>query len=125
MALIQLAVLTVNILGIEHRIFEIAGRIAIALLADKIEQHIVAGAVFKAVGFVQALGRTMIRTRRAASRIVNQTPGFKAILALVGTQHAVPIDQHAEALRKSITVEARIARRGEVPNMPPGALAVA
>ncbi len=116
--LIDLAAPGVRVVGIERGILQAARRIDVARLADVLEQHVIAGAPVEAVSLFAALGRAIGVAGLAARRVVDDAPRPEAVVALVGTQHAVPVDQHADALLERVGVEARVAGGGLEPDQP-------
>ena len=107
---------------IDRRFLVVAGRIAIARLADVLKQFLVTWAPLEAVGLLEVRGGTALRPWYATPRVVDDSPRRESVTALAGIEHAIPVDQHVDALLKDVGVKARIARRGLVPNLAPGAL---
>ena len=118
MALVCLAALAVRIVGVERRILEAAGRVNIAWLANILQEYVIAGAPVQAIGFFDRLGRAIRCAGLAAGRVVDDAPGPEAVIALVGTQHAIPVHQNADALLESVSMEAVIAGGGLEPDQP-------
>jgi len=69
------ALVALGIVAVRWRILEVAGRIAVALPADELQQFFVAGTPVEAVGLVEALRGAIGCARRAAARIIDQAPG--------------------------------------------------
>jgi hypothetical protein len=108
----------VRVVRVERGILEAAGRVDVAGLADVFEQHVVARAPVEAIGFIGRLGRAVGVARLAAGRVVDDAPGPEAVVALVGTQDAEPVDEHADALLEGVGVETVVAGRGLEPDQP-------
>src|SRR6185295_5020478 len=68
-------------------VLEVARRIAVAGLADVLQELGVARAPLEAVGLLQALRRAAGGAGRAAAGIVDQAPDLEAVVALVRAQH--------------------------------------
>ena len=109
--------LVMRVGGVDRSILEVAGRITVPVAADVLQQLVVARAPVEAVGVVETPGRTAGAAGNAATGIVDDAPGGEAIVALLRIQHAVPVDQHADALLKDVGVEARVAGGGLVPDL--------
>jgi hypothetical protein len=120
-ALVYLAALGVRVVGVERGVLEAAGRVDIAVLADVFEQHVVARAPVETVGFVGRLGRAVGIARLAAGGVVDDAPGPEAVVALVGAQHAEPVDEDADALLEGVGVETLVAAGGLEPDQAPDA----
>jgi hypothetical protein len=120
-SLVGLATLAMRIVGVERRILQAAGGVDVARLADVLEQHVVTGAPVEAVGFLDRLRRAVGIAGLAAGRVVDDSPGPEAIIALVGAQDAEPVDQHADALLEGIGMKAVVAGSGLEPDQPPDA----
>ena len=114
--------LVVRISRIDRRFLEVARRIAIAGASDELQQLIVAGAPLESVGLLEAGGRTILRSRNAAARVVDDSPRSEAIVALVRVEHAIPVDQHVDALLEDVGVKPGVSRGGLVPNLASGTL---
>ena len=65
--------------SIERCILEIAGWISIAGFADRPEERVVAGAILESERFLEASGRAIGGSRRAAIRIRNCAPTLKQV----------------------------------------------
>src|SRR5690606_10241121 len=98
-----------------------AGGIAIAGLADVGQQFAVTRAPIESESFFEALRRAAVAAGNTTVGIVDHAPGAKAVVAVVGAQHAEPVDQDADALLEHVGVEARVAGGGLVPDLPAGA----
>ena len=118
MTLIRLAALTVWIIGVKGGILEAAGRVDITRLADVLEQHVVAGAPVETVGLLGRLRRAFGIAGLAACRVVDDAPGPEAVVALVGAQDAVPVDEDANALLEGVGVEPFVAAGRLEPDQP-------
>ena len=110
----------VRMVRLRRGIAEITRRVAIAGPAHELEQLLVARTPVEAVGLVRALRGTAVRARRAAARIVDEPIGSKAIVALVGAQHAEPVDENPGALLEDVGVKARVAAGCLVPDLASG-----
>src|SRR3546814_74919 len=113
--------LAVGIGGGHRRIGQVAGRVAVAGLADVSQQLAVARAPLKAEGFFQALCRAAVAAGNAAVGIVDHAPGAETVAVAVGAQHPEPVDQDADALLEHVGVEARVAGGRLVPDLAAGA----
>src|SRR4030095_9393234 len=108
---LALVLRSVRIVCRDRYVREIAGRIVVVGPADVREQIIVARAPVEAVGVVPGLGRTVVRSGHAAAGIVDEAPAGETLVALIGIEHAIPVDQHAETLLEDIGVKTRVSRR--------------
>src|ERR1043166_4275850 len=111
-----------HILGIQRGIAHAAGGIDVTVFAHVLEQHVIARAPVEAIGLVRALGRTIGIAGLAAGRIIDYAPGMKAVVALVRAHDPEPVDQHADALLKSVSVKAIVAGSGLEPDQAADAL---
>ena len=112
----------VRIARVDRRVAEVARRVAVTFAADELEQLLVAGTPVETVRFFEALGRAALGARFAAAGIVDQAVRGEPVVALVGTQHAEPVDQDADPLLEDVGVEAGVAAGRLVPDLPPGDL---
>src|SRR4030095_14537097 len=102
--------------GIERSVLEIAGRVAIAGPADKLQQLVVAWTPLESVRFFEALRRAVLAARNATTRIVDDSPRGKPVCVFLGIQDSVPVDQHVDALLEDVGVEPCVSCGGLVPN---------
>ena len=107
--------------GVEAGVLQPAGRIDVPLLADELQQHLVARAPVEAIGLVRDFAGQFGVAGLAAGRVVDDAPGLEAVVALVGAQHAVPVDQDPDALLERVGVEALVAAGGLEPDQSPDA----
>ena len=112
----------VQIGRIDRRFVEVARRIAIAGTSDELQQLIVAGAPLESVGLLQRRGRAIFRSGNAATRVVDDSPRGEAVATLFRVEHAIPVDQHVDALLEDVRVKPGVARGGLVPDLAPGTL---
>ena len=112
----------VRVLAVDGSVAVVAGRVAIPFAADVAQQLVVAGAPIEPVGGLEALRRAAVAAGQATPRIVDDAPRRETVAAFPGIEHAVPVDQHVDALRKDVGVEARVAGGGLVPDLAAGAL---
>jgi hypothetical protein len=103
--------LVVRIVGVGGCILEVARRIAIADLADVLQQLVIAGTPVEAISLFQLLCGTALAAGYAATGIVDQTVRGKAIVPAGRLEHAEPVDQHAHALLEHIRMKACVAGR--------------
>ncbi len=118
MTLIRLAPPAVWIIGVEGGVLEAAGRVDVTGLADVLEQHIVARAPVETVGLLGRLRRAFGIAGLAAGRVIDDAPGPEAVVALVGAQDAVPVDEDADALLEGVGVETLVAAGRLEPDQP-------
>ncbi len=109
--------LVMHVARIDRRIRKIACGIAITFATDILQQRLVARAPVEAVGFVERPGRTSFVTGFAAAGIVDDAPCVQPIVALFRIEHAIPVDEHADALLEGISVEAAVAGGRLVPDL--------
>ena len=74
---------TAGVAGRGAGVLEIACRVAVAGLADELQQRLVTGAPVEAVGFLVTLGRATVGPRLATAGVVDQPPGFEAGIARI------------------------------------------
>src|SRR5262249_8052720 len=105
-----------------RRVLQPARRIGVAVLADIAQQDIVSGAPIEAVGLLHRSRGAVLVAGLAARGIVDDSPRAETVVALVGTQDAIPIDEHADALLEGVGVEAIVSGGRLEPDQAPDAL---
>ncbi len=103
-------------------IAEVARWVAVTFFSDVLEQLIVARTIIETKCFFEIFSRAAWRSRRAAFRVVDDAPGPVAISSFARIQDSVPVQQDRQTLRQHISVKARVAGRGEKPDLTTGAL---
>src|SRR5258706_6922483 len=106
-----------HVVRVGRCIREIAGEIAIAFAADELEQFLIAGTPVETVGLFRCLCGTSLASGLAASGIVDDSPRAQPVVALVRVEHAIPVDEHADALLERVSMKAAVACGRLVPDL--------
>ena len=104
-------------LGADRRVLEVARRIAIARLADKRQQLIVAGAVVEPECLVETLRGQLADPGVQHSGSLMMPQVLKRSPRASDRRTRIPVDHHAQALLKHVGVKARVAGGGLEPDL--------
>src|SRR6266540_4740361 len=110
------------VLVLDGRVLEIAGGIAVAILADELQKRIISRTPLETERFAKRLGGAIGLTGDAAIGIGDAAPGLEYIRLLFGGENAIPFNGATQALLKTIGEEAVVESGGVEPDLAAGAL---